>query len=887
MDELTKRCPLCDEEIRANAVKCKHCGSFIGDGPMRQTSVKQALMARYDVQEELGRGGMGVVYKAMQRNLNRPVALKVLPQQIVPDEDFLKRFHSEARKAAQISHPHIITIYDEGVENGVHYIAMEYIDGEDLRNVILKHGPLPVAKVVRWLKPVVEALGYAHQKGLIHRDIKSANILISKTERPVLTDFGIARLAESSQLTRAANDTAQLTQPGTILGTLQFMSPEQIAGTPASPLSDIYAMGVVMYHCLTGELPFRGDTDWSTMQKITNAPPTSPRGIRADIPKAIESLVLKCMAKNPSHRFQNCEELAAALSEVALELDASHKGRVETKLSTKAPAPSKSRMPLFLIVGFVLLASIGGFFFWQKNNARQEQIAALMQQAEALTQADKTLLPNGEDATQALQKLLQLEAEHKAARAQLDAIRNNALARIAELRERGAQAEALAASKFLAQRFPKEQQVQNLAELLDLEQRAQEAAKRKDFIAPEFDNVLELCKSLKAIEAENPIAQKLWRDTERWLEAEYRKSMSARNETRAQELRQILRENFPENRLFADGRPQPRSEEQTTERSPVVEPRPPIATNPLSKFEQYLSRNDFEGALHELTELRRADATRNLEREAELLYERWGDYALRQGKYDVAQEKFTVAYRANPSDGLKTKLRNTVWLEIEFVTLPGGPFDMGDTFGRGEEDELRHQIHLSGFRISKHEITFAQFDAFCEATRRNKPEDNGWGRGRQPVIHVTYHDALAFCQWLSTRVQKEVRLPTEAEWEYAARAGGKKIKWAGTDQETELANMAWYDANSGKRTHLVGAKQPNALGLFDMNGNAFEWCRDVYDKNYYRRSASHDPAGPNSGERRVLRGGSIFSSVPDLRCANRHAAKPEDTSALTGFRVVY
>lgn len=887
MDELTKRCPFCDEEIRANAVKCKHCGSFLGDGPMRQTSVKQALTARYDVQEELGRGGMGVVYKAMQRNLNRPVALKVLPQQIVPDEEFLKRFHSEARKAAQISHPNIITIYDEGVENGVHFIAMEYLDGEDLRNVILKHGPLPIEKVLRWLTPVVEALGYAHQKGLIHRDIKSANILLSKSERPVLTDFGIARIAENSEATRVANDTSQLTRPGMILGTLQFMSPEQIAGTPASPLSDIYAMGVVMYHCLTGELPFRGDTDWSTMQKITNIPPTSPRGIRADIPKAVENLVLKCMAKNPGQRFQNCEELVAALNALALELLPSSKKKVDAAPDMKAVAPVKSRAPILALAGLVLVAAVIGFFFWQTKNARQEKIAQLWQRAETLSRAQHALLPEGNDAAQAWLEILQLDPQHEDARAQLDAVRAKELTRIAALRERGAQTEARAASQTLAQRFAEDRQIQNLAEVLSLEERTQAAAQARNFIAPEFDNVLELCKSLKAFEENNPIMLKLWRDTERWLEGEYRRSLSTRNAARADELGRIGQENFPENDLWKhreiteNSTPAPRREVPN-------EPNTPRVIDPLSAFRQYLNNNDFEAARRELTQLGQADSNRDLKGETLRLCERWGDHAMQQGQFDLAKEKYTLAYRANSNlPGLSTKLRNAVWLEIEFVELPGGPFDMGDTFGGGEEDELRHQVHLNAFRISQHEITFAQFDAFCEATGRIKPSDNGWGRGRQPVLNVSYYDAAAFCKWMSARVQKALRLPTEAEWEYAARAGGKKIKWAGANEETELAAIAWYGANSDKRTHLVGAKQPNALGLFDMTGNVFEWCRDVYDKNYYRRGDLNNPAGPGSGDRYVLRGGSVLSNAFDSRSANRHAARPEDTSALTGFRIVY
>jgi serine/threonine protein kinase len=266
----------CDEEIRANAIKCKHCGSFLTDtagmAAFSKTAIRQALMARFEIIDEIGRGGMGVVYKAIQKNLNRPVALKILPQHLIHQEEFLKRFHGEAQKAAQLNHKNIITVYDEGEEHGVHFISMEFIDGQNLKDVIVRNGPLPVATMMQWIKPVVDALGYAHNKSMIHRDIKSANILISKEGRPVLTDFGIARVMEDAQATRSA-EASPLTRPGTILGTLQYMSPEQVQGKGVDGRSDIYSMGVVMYQCLIGELPFRGDTDWSAMHKITSEAP--------------------------------------------------------------------------------------------------------------------------------------------------------------------------------------------------------------------------------------------------------------------------------------------------------------------------------------------------------------------------------------------------------------------------------------------------------------------------------------------------------------------------------------------------------------------------------------------------------------------------------------
>ncbi|UCD56613.1 MAG: formylglycine-generating enzyme family protein [Candidatus Hydrogenedentota bacterium] len=223
----------------------------------------------------------------------------------------------------------------------------------------------------------------------------------------------------------------------------------------------------------------------------------------------------------------------------------------------------------------------------------------------------------------------------------------------------------------------------------------------------------------------------------------------------------------------------------------------------------------------------------------------------------------------------------------EMVLIPAGKFIMGSPDDEGYGGERpQHEVSIDSFYMSKHEVTFEQYDLFCEKTGRSKPSDRGWGRGKRPVINVTWYDAVAFCDWLSELSGDRYRLPTEAEWEYACRAGTTTQYGLG-DGAHDLGLYAWYSGNAGKRTHPVGNLKANAWGLHDMHGNVWEWCSDWYDESYYGRSPSSNPTGPTNGQNRVRRGGSWGGDARDLRSANRNYASPDVAGSFFGFRCAW
>lgn len=270
----------------------------------------EVLGGRYRILETIGEGGMAVVYKARDTLLGRVVAIKVLHPQYAQDDEFVERFREEARAAASLLHPNVVNVYDVGRDDGRDYIVMEYVPGESLKSIIRRQGRLSVATATRYVMHILEALAHAHESGIIHRDIKPHNILITIDGRAKVADFGIARAASSSGLT----------ETGTVLGTVAYISPEQARGAQVDQRSDLYSLGVVYYEALTGRVPFSGDTSVSVALKHIQEIPEPPSLYNPAIPRAIEKVIMKALQKDPAKRFATAKEMLSALSAAAKSL---------------------------------------------------------------------------------------------------------------------------------------------------------------------------------------------------------------------------------------------------------------------------------------------------------------------------------------------------------------------------------------------------------------------------------------------------------------------------------------------------------------------------------------------------------------------------------------
>ena len=320
---------------------------------------------RYDIVRPLGSGGMGEVYLARDRTLGRDVALKVLRSQYAGDRESAERFKREATSAAGLSHPNIVQVYDRGdTEEGSSYIAMEYVPGGTLKERIVAEGPLDAGLAASYGYQVAEALGAAHAKGVVHRDIKPQNVLITASGTAKVGDFGIARAAS------AAGD-AQ-TKTGTVMGTAGYMSPEQALGRPATPKSDLYSLGVVLYEAVTGRLPFTADNPIAVSMKHVNEAPRPPRDLNPAVPEDMNAVVMKLLSKSPEDRYPDADALAEDLWRVRSGLPvgggADEARTVEAptnRLAPKgprraAPAPVKRSRAPFVLAALLLLLGLAG-----------------------------------------------------------------------------------------------------------------------------------------------------------------------------------------------------------------------------------------------------------------------------------------------------------------------------------------------------------------------------------------------------------------------------------------------------------------------------------------------------------------------------------------------
>jgi predicted Ser/Thr protein kinase len=316
----------------------------------------QRALSHYTLEEEIGRGGMGVVYRAVDTRLGRAVAIKMLPAGATTDPERNRRFIQEARSASALNHPNIVTIYEIDEEGGATFIAMELVEGAPLDEV-MAGGPLPVVTALDYGMQVAAALAAAHASGIIHRDIKPGNIMITRDGRVKVLDFGLAKLIERPPA--EATMTALGTRPGLIMGTAAYMSPEQAEGRPVDARSDIFSFGAVLYEMLTGKRAFAGNSDIGLITAILRDQPAPVHTVRSEVPAGVERIVERCLAKDPSARYPN----AAAAGKVL--------GTAHSDLT--GPTEAVWRRPAVAIpvaVVLLALAALGGWQMLQSRRAR-------------------------------------------------------------------------------------------------------------------------------------------------------------------------------------------------------------------------------------------------------------------------------------------------------------------------------------------------------------------------------------------------------------------------------------------------------------------------------------------------------------------------------------
>jgi serine/threonine-protein kinase len=719
-----------------------------------QGKAQSLVFAEYVILDKLGQGGMGVVLKARHRRMDRLVAVKMVPPATIKSPQAVERFYHEVQAAARLSHPNIVTAHDAGEHQGVHYLVMEYVEGRDLAAIVKEQGPLSVRQAVDYTLQAARGLQYAHEQGVIHRDIKPGNLLLDKKGVVKILDMGLARIDEAVREDVAGE---RLTETGQIMGTGEYMAPEQALDTRlADARSDIYALGCSLYRLLTGEPPYQGETFTQLFVAHREASLPSLNAARPDVPPALDAVFQRMIAKNPQRRQPTMRDVIAELETVqAGPGDSDPSGEV----------------------------SING-----KQAASREH------------SADLPTCPN----------------------------------------------RALRAAHTIDHGGPPEH-VPNIAPPGPRPART----RRRMWIG--------LGLGATAVVVGGML--------------------------------------FAARHGMAPSRACPRTASVT----PGVRPAPG---------------------------------------EASLFVDAVGNWHLPSGAPGPASAPFDAQQARQHQEawakylGVPIEVTNSIGMKL--VLIPPGEFTMGSTpqeqawamgvgakhhqlenyRGRVPAEGPPHRVkigrpyYLGACPVTQREyeqLTGSNPSAFTEqqsaASGFQPPLSDrelqgreaarvkavGCDTGRHPVETVSWSDAILFCRRLSAVLAEQAahrvyRLPTEAEWEHACRAGTTTRFWCG-DDEARLERCAWFGKDARGLTYPVGEKLASPWGLYDMHGHVWQWCADWYNPAYYEQSPQVDPVGPRQGSARVMRGGGA-NLVASLRSASRNSGPPDFRHAGLGFRVV-
>jgi formylglycine-generating enzyme required for sulfatase activity/serine/threonine protein kinase len=912
---------------------------------------------RYRIVKRLGQGGMGSVYLAQDTHLERRVALKVPDFGDHDGPAARRRFLEEARTAATLDHPYLCRVYETGEIEGQPYLTMAYIEGQSLAALIGEES-WPQRQVAALVGKLALAMQEAHSRKIVHRDLKPANVMIKTSggrREPVIVDFGLAHRDNPQE--------QRLTRSGQIMGTLAYMAPEQIRGdlSAIGPACDIYALGVILYELLTGRAPFSGQ-GLAVAGQILSAAPLPPSTHRSDLDPTLETICLKAMAKPVGDRYASMAELAAALTGFIHSLSATptpteavgsdgspsptsnerpkpagsdslvHQflGQlVENDPSPSpipTPKPDASRSPLherrwpsrrliaaaaalgiLIVSALIYVTSNTGFN--KKIDAgasmRTNEPVLIPKSTAAAVRSSAEPLFNGSD-------LKGWEFDNSDARTWR--VEDQTLVAIGRSNGQGQPDRRL--DRLLTERsfseFIFRFDYQSLSDLgfgavwwtLPGEMPPLYNPTASTFAVATNRNSAWLFSNAKPSEL---------KEGEGWNVVE----VEARD--------RLLRISVNGKEIIRKALPEKPAE-------PIaLRATKPDGTFPRVGMDRRNGRVGFQV-------LKGTGRFRNIEieelpRSAE--FERTSLKAASEdaGLVDELAVKAAELPKPHPTvpDNQPKPITNSI--EMKLVLIPPGTFLMGspdtDFNARGDETPP-HTVRITRpFYLGVTEVTVGQFRRFIDdAHYQTVPEKDGKGglgyseetkkwlqlprytwktpgfeqTDEHPVTNVTWNDAVAFAQWLGHKEGKIYRLPTEAEWEYACRAGtttrfsngdnlgGVVMVGNVKDQTAKEKNPNWGNTIADRDGYVyaapVGRFQPNAFGLYDMHGNVGEWCADGYDTDYYQQSPGEDPPGPLKASERVVRGGGWFQLPQNNRSGGRWQWPPGARYSHLGFRVV-